>query len=126
MGSNDVQTIPIGINVRSAVRCAKAVHQPWKAHDTSLPDPKSIVGLNRENTTLEIGISKAIPHGRLAVAVAFPARGWAFAFAFSFACVQSFSVTEHLVLFFFSYRELRMEQGLGGLPMMLCPCPLAD
>ena len=53
MGSNDVQTIPIGINVRSAVRCAKAVHQPWKAHDTSLPDTKSIVGLNRENTNLE-------------------------------------------------------------------------
>ena len=86
MGSNDVQTIPIGIHVRTAVRCAKAVHQPWKAHDTSLPDPTSTVGLNRENTTLEIGISKEIPHGRLAVAVAFPARGWAFAFAF-FLCL---------------------------------------
>ena len=66
MGSNDVQTIPIGINVRSAVRCAKAAHQPWKAHATSLPDPKSIVGLNRENTTLEMAYPKR-SHKRISV-----------------------------------------------------------
>ena len=72
----------------SAALCAVPKQRINRGRLMTLPaeTQKRIVGLNRENTTLEIGISEAIPHGRLAVAVAFPARGWALAFAF-FLCL---------------------------------------
>ena len=94
MGRHHVQCIPIGIQVRSAVRCAQAAHQTWKANRTSLPDPIRMLGLNPENSTLEIGLSKPRPHWRLAAA--FPNRGWAFAFAC--LCFKSLFVTQHIAL----------------------------
>ena len=79
LSRNDVQCMPICIQIRSAVPCAKAMQQTWEADHSSTPDVISILIMNGENATLETGRSKPSPHRPFA-----PARGWAFAFAFAF------------------------------------------